>query len=342
MPRCSAQRADRHRRRARPRCRRPFARRSRRSFLRFAIAGRDAGVIVLVTRPLEQSQALAERLLARGHQALLFPLLRIEPIGDASTLLSPALEGAQAILFTSVNGVRAFTAASPRRDLPVFAVGQQTAAVAAEAGFHTVEAAGGDVASLAALVADRLRPDAGALVHGAGETTAGDLVGTLGERGYQVRRVTLYRAIAADAIAPDAATALHAGTIGAALFYSPRTAAIFAALIRAANLKATLATISALALSPAVATALTGLPWARVLTAQAPSEQALLDALELVAPGKGVGSSATSMSEPEIIPPSAPSEAAAPGPEPVPPPVPQVGERSRADGRRWIGAGLGL
>src|SRR5579863_4943884 len=107
MPRRGAQRADRHRRRARPRCRRPFARRSRRSFLRFAIAGRDAGVIVLVTRPLEQSQALAERLLARGHQALLFPLLRIEPIGDASTLLSPALEGAQAILFTSVNGVRA-------------------------------------------------------------------------------------------------------------------------------------------------------------------------------------------------------------------------------------------
>lgn len=249
-------------------------------------------MIVLVTRPLDQSQRLAEQLRARGHQVLLSPLLRIAPVDDVQAVLSQALAEAQALLFTSANGVRAFAAASSRRDLRVFAVGERTAKVAGEVGFTAIETAGGDVTSLAALVADRWRPAAGLLLHGAGEATAGNLAGTLEKRRYQVRRVTLYRAVAAEGIEPDTAAALRAGTIGAALFYSPRTASIFASLIRTANLEATLATVLALALSPAVATVLSGMSWARVLTAPQPSEQALLELLDLVAVGEGVGSSA--------------------------------------------------
>ena len=44
------------------------------------------------------------------------------------------LDGVQAILATSANGVRALARRTPRRDLPLFAVGPQTAARGAEAG----------------------------------------------------------------------------------------------------------------------------------------------------------------------------------------------------------------
>jgi uroporphyrinogen-III synthase len=109
---------------------------------------------LLVTRPLDESQALAERLEARGHQAAIEPLLTIAP-----DLLAPlSLEGVQALLFTSANGVRAFALRSPRRDLPVYAVGPATAAAAREIGCATVESAGGDVRALAALVVTRLDP----------------------------------------------------------------------------------------------------------------------------------------------------------------------------------------
>ncbi len=55
-----------------------------------------------------------------------------------------ALDGAQAILATSANGVRALARRSRARDLPVFAVGPQTAEAAREAGFANVKSADGD------------------------------------------------------------------------------------------------------------------------------------------------------------------------------------------------------
>jgi len=300
-------------------------------------------VIVLVTRPLAQSQSLAERLSVRGHEPLLLPLLRIEPVAHAVLTLEQTLEGAQALLFTSANGVRAFAAASSRRDLPVFAVGEQTAAAARDAGFTTIETAGGDVTSLVTLAAERLAPEAGALIHAAGETTAGDLTGTLEARGFRVRRVTLYRAEATHALDAATESALRAGRIGAAMFFSPRTAAIFVALLHASKLESALTTTTALALSPAVAAVLAPLPWARVLTAGEPTEAALLAALDLVATPTPVRESAAAMSVPEVIPPSAPAEPNPPAPDLTGSPGGANGSGTKSSsGSRWMLAGLVL
>src|SRR6185437_7582791 len=50
-----------------------------------------------------------------GVAALLAPMLTIRPAPGAARLLAERLTGAQAVLFTSANGVRAFAAASGRR-----------------------------------------------------------------------------------------------------------------------------------------------------------------------------------------------------------------------------------
>jgi uroporphyrinogen-III synthase len=298
-------------------------------------------VIVLVTRALTQSQALAERLKERGHETLLLPLLHIEPVAHAVLSLERTLDGAQALLFTSANGVRAFAAASPRRDLRVLAVGEQTATAAREAGFTAIETAGGDVTSLTALVTQQLAPEAGALVHAAGETVAGDLAGVLEQRGFQVRRATLYRAEAAHTIDPEAESKLRARSIDAAMFFSPRTAAIFVALIHGAKLESSLARTTALALSPAVAAALAPLPWARILTAREPTEAALMEALDLVATPETVRDSPTAMSVPEVIPPSAPAE---PDPSEAasPPPAAEPRAARRGAGQGFMLAGMAL
>ena len=54
-----------------------------------------------------------------------------------------------ALAFTSVNGVAAFAALTPRRDRPVFAVGDATAQAAHDAGFADVLSASGDLRDLA-------------------------------------------------------------------------------------------------------------------------------------------------------------------------------------------------
>jgi uroporphyrinogen-III synthase len=231
---------------------------------------------VLITRPVEDSGPLAALLAARGVVAVGEPLLAIRPIPGAA----PDLDGVQALLFTSANGARAFAAASARRDLSVFAVGDATAEAARRLGFGRVESAGGAVEALAALAAARLDPGGGDLLHAAGSVVAGDLAALLGPRGFRVRRAVLYAAEPAAAISPATAAALRERRIDAAFFFSPRTAARFVTLVRAVRLDETCGAVTAFSLSPAVARELAPIVWARVIVAATPDQAALLAAFD--------------------------------------------------------------
>ncbi|HUC64753.1 MAG TPA: uroporphyrinogen-III synthase [Stellaceae bacterium] len=234
----------------------------------------------LVTRPAEDAAPLARALAERGIEAVLAPMLTIRPASDAATRISDALIGAQAVLVTSANGIRVFASASARRELPVFAVGDASAAAARLAECRSVTSAGGDVADLAALVAARLSPQQGALVHIAGSEVAGDLAGMLGKAGFAVRRVVVYEARPAAALSPEAAAVIARGEPALALFFSPRTAATFVRLAAAAGMGPSCRALTALALSPAVASALDALPWRHIAVARAPTQQALLEAID--------------------------------------------------------------
>lgn len=233
----------------------------------------------LVTRPRDDAAVLVRGLAARGVEAVLAPLLTIVALPEAAAQLPDLLAGTQALLFTSANGVRAFAAASNRRELPVFAVGDATAAAARIVNFRTVHSAGGDVADLAELVAARLTPANGALVHAAGSVVAGDLAGRLAARGFALRRARLYEALPATALDAAAAAALARGDVAVALFFSPRTAETFVRLAAAATLPACRG-MTAIALSPQVAAALAPVAWRSTRIAATPTQDSLLAALD--------------------------------------------------------------
>lgn len=230
---------------------------------------------VLITRPREDAEPLAELLRRRGLTVAFEPLLAIAP------LPSPIdLDGVQALLLTSANGARALAAATPARTVPVFAVGDATARAARDLGFTTVASAAGDVDTLAALVKERLDPAAGALLHAAGSVTAGDMAGLLTAAGFAVRKVRLYEAVTATALSGETAALLREGAIPFVLFYSPRTAATFANLVRFAGLEYSLAAVTAHCLSAAVRDRLGGLPWKAVRVAARPDQESLLAGLD--------------------------------------------------------------
>jgi uroporphyrinogen-III synthase len=262
---------------------------------------------LLVTRPLDDAQALAERLAARGHAATVEPLLTIAP--DLRAPLD--LSGIHALVFTSANGVRAYALRSPRRDLPVFAVGAATAAAAREIGFANVASAEGDVAALEETIAARVSPAEGPLLHVAGAVVAGDLAGRLAARGYTLRRATLYAAEPAPRLSAAAQAALEGGTLDGVLLFSPRSAAIFVELTAAPALRAAVGRLTLFALSPAVAQAAAAAGWRRVVVAPQPDEPALLDLIDAEAAAGAAGTQeATAMAET----PPAPTAAAAPPP----------------------------
>src|SRR6516225_8578199 len=227
----------------------------------------------LITRPREESEALAAALAARSIEALVEPLMEVHFLAPATL----DLWGVQAILCTSGNGVRAVARASRERGVPLFAVGDATAARARAEGFAAVESAGGDVTDLIRLVAARLRPEEGALLH-----VAGDLAAALSERGFTVERNILYEARPVASLSTIAVSALRSEAIAFALFFSPRTAAVFARLAGDAGVADRCGRITALSISAAADAALAELPWLDRRVAERPNQAALLEAFDRV------------------------------------------------------------
>ena len=244
---------------------------------------------LLLTRPRQDSVALAEVLTRHDVDSLIEPMMTIR-IDDGARL---DLAGAQAILLTSANGARALAATLPEeeaRRVPVLAVGCATAQAARDAGFRSVTAADGDVDALATLAIVLLRPHAGRLVHVAGRVSTGDLAPRLRAAGFEAERVLLYDAVAASALSAPACQALGSRALAGAAFYSPRTARLFAKLARESGLDSTARTLTAFCLSQAVAEAAASLPWKRVSVAAAPQQDALVACVvSALAPSPQVG-----------------------------------------------------
>src|SRR6201996_6099704 len=121
---------------------------------------------LLVTRPEPDAERTAAVLRARGHEVLVSPLLRIEPLPDAAIGPGPVA----ALLVTSANvapAIAAHARFAQLRLLPLFAVGDRSAEALRAAGFADVTSAQGDVGDLATLAASRIAPGA-ALLYLAG------------------------------------------------------------------------------------------------------------------------------------------------------------------------------
>lgn len=236
--------------------------------------------LVLVTRPAEEAKRLVGALAEIGCDALLAPMLEVSLVTPSPVVPTA---GVQAFLVTSANGARALAAAlgpAPYgREIPVFAVGEASAAATRNLGFGSVEVGGGDVAALAALVAERCHPKLGRLVHAAGSVVARDLKGTLEARGFTVERIVLYDATPARALSPDIAAALGGGRLAAVLFFSPRTAETFVTLAKQAGCAGAAVGLAAVCLSAAVAQTAQSLPWRRIVVAARPEQGALIEAL---------------------------------------------------------------
>lgn len=228
----------------------------------------------MLTRPRSDSEKLALQLRAGGDDAHVEPVLEIVTTGNA-----PALDGIQAILATSANGVRHLAAASDRRDVPLYAVGDATALCAHECGFLSVESARGDSRTLAALVASRLDPAAGALLHVRGEDSTGDLAGALEAKGFTVNSAVLYRAEPAIALSAEGRDCIASEKCDAILFFSPRTARTFVSLIDDAGLRDRCTGMIAICLSQAVADAAVSLPWSDMRIAATPDQDAMIQAM---------------------------------------------------------------
>ena len=229
---------------------------------------------LLVTRPEPDAARTAEVLRARGHQFLLAPLLRMEPIG--ADLSGPWT----AIVLTSANAARALASNPEQRrltGLPVLTVGDRSAQAAREAGFTDVASAQGALADLVGLAAARFAGNAGMLLYVAGEDRAGDIAGDLAAHGISVHTAVAYRMAAVAALPPWLTQALAAGEIDGALHYSARSLATLLKLAGEVGALNAALNLAHYCLSAAVAEPLRERNAGRIMVAARPDEAALID-----------------------------------------------------------------
>jgi len=130
-------------------------------------------VRVIVTRPVGQVDELSDGLRALGHDVVICPLVRIEPLGDDPIDVSSY----DWVVLTSANGADELARRSRGRPLRLAAVGPATAAALAAHGLHAdlVPA----VATQEGLLAEFPRP-AGRVLVAAAEGARRTLVEELG------------------------------------------------------------------------------------------------------------------------------------------------------------------
>ncbi|WP_454615920.1 uroporphyrinogen-III synthase [Bradyrhizobium cenepequi] len=237
---------------------------------------------VLVTRPQGDGEATADSLRSRGFEVLLAPMLRFEalPFQDEDAA------GYDAVIVTSANALRAAApqlAGHALLRLPLFAVGEHTAAAAREAGFGEVFSASGDATALSELVRARRKAKklkkAATLLYLAGADLSRDLAGELGEAGFTVITRTTYRMSPVAGLPRQVCDAFMAGGIEAVLHYSRRSARAFLDAARAEGLEISALALPHCCISAAVAAVLREAGATQVVSVASPDENALFEAL---------------------------------------------------------------
>lgn len=255
----------------------------------------DMGPLALLTRPQRESEELAKLLKPIGVGSLIEPLIQIIPI---TNVILPPLDAFQALIVTSANGVHSLTTVlgdTPisLQNLQLFAVGSITAGVAQKYGFRNIECANGNIHSLASLVADKLKPKKGPLLHIAGTEVAGDLSALLSKLGFVIKRECIYRAVTSKTLSKEAEKKLESGEVDMVLFFSPRSAKAFTDLCLGENInyrnlsQFSFSNITAICLSQNVALVASQLNWKRIRVACRPERSAILDEVVLEAEANG-------------------------------------------------------
>lgn len=230
-------------------------------------------VRMLVTRPEPDASETAARLAALDIETTVCPLLDFETLPTGL----PEAKGFAAMALTSGNALRALeerNALTPFLRLKVYAVGDRTAERARNAGFRQVESAGGDFGDLVELLAHA--GPSGPVFYPSGRDQSGDLAKSLAPYGVMVITAQIYAMNRVGALPPGVISALNAGSVAAALFYSRRTAEAFVALAAAQLSSQAQRHLGMLCLSENVAEPLIDAHFVRIGLADYPSEEGMM------------------------------------------------------------------
>ncbi len=227
---------------------------------------------IWLTRPQEDSLALATLLKQHGIESIVAPLMQIEHCSPNTNEVT-----ADALLLTSRHAAHALAQLPPHyKELPVFCVGSATAQAARAADFLAITEGESDVLALLPRMVESLPVDS-QILYLAGEETRVDVATLLAAQQRYVTKVIAYKADAVTELSAPLREALAAQRVTGAVFFSPRSAALAAERLNEHGLAAMASNMEAYCLSLAVAETAGTLGWKRLHACAIPTQQAMVD-----------------------------------------------------------------
>ena len=143
---------------------------------------------ILLTRHLQDSKDLIQKLKFNGFKVSNLPLLKVDKVNYSKI----ELNNFNAIIFTSSNAIRFLDIKKVNKNILCFCVGTSTEKTARSNGFFNIFAADGNVRNLIELVRQNLSPKDNKLLYVSGEVISHPLDKELISEGYNVVRLIDY------------------------------------------------------------------------------------------------------------------------------------------------------
>ncbi|MBN9343215.1 MAG: hypothetical protein BGO76_03785 [Caedibacter sp. 38-128] len=227
---------------------------------------------VLLTRPQYDSEELAKDLRDYGIESHINSLIEIDP-----KPFQYDLRQAQALIITSLNGIRCFAAQSQERSLPLFVVGEESAKIASSLRFKDIIQGNGTALSLLPLIEKVCDHTKKEIAYLTGDRVHTDLILHLIERRFAARRIIAYNTIECTSLSLQTQQLLKNKTISVVTLFSPRSAQIFAKLIE--KNKDLCQFLYGVCLSAEIANIVSKIQWQKLYTATSPNRQKIIKIL---------------------------------------------------------------
>lgn len=224
----------------------------------------------LIFRPLRDALPLAEELKSKEVDPYLCPLYH------PYFLPVLPLENPQALIVTSKNALRSLESHDDLKKLPLYAVGDETAALAQNMGFSKVTSASGTSQELIQCVLQRAHPKTGILWHLSGQIVKGNIVETLIEKGFEAQRRIVYSIEEAKNLPEPLLSHLRSQKVAYVLFFSSHTALLFVNLLKMYGLEKLACQMRAVCLSQAIALKASMLTWKEIWISPKPTVQSIM------------------------------------------------------------------
>jgi uroporphyrinogen-III synthase len=229
---------------------------------------------VLVTRAEPGAAATAERLQAAGFEPIVLPLTRIVAIIPSDL---PDTEGFDALAVTSANALRHLSPShiATIGGMPLFAVGEATAAEAQKMGLRPAFIGSGDGVDLAREILARLGPDS-RILYLCGRVRSPGFETTLADPGIAVTALETYEAVPIEHATTELIAHIGVKPPWAALVHSRATGTLLAALADRPEVSPILKPMRIFGISGNAVVDLAALERFDIEIAPSPSEDALL------------------------------------------------------------------